>query len=198
MRTYEDLLANIESLSTSELRSLNRYYLHPLGKRACSSCKKIFVGITENFHVKKHTSSGVSYNVKCARCFNATNRARVMSNRKDAHVFIGTKVSSYASRAKHDNVPFDLSTEYLRDLWDKQNATCYYTGIPISFEKVTIRQKSPAYTTPSLDRMDPVKGYTMGNVVWCAYFINRMKNDLTYPHFIEACERVLQVHKGRS
>ena len=39
---------NIDKLSTFDLRTLNRYYLHSKNKRCCSKCKIIFDGIKEN------------------------------------------------------------------------------------------------------------------------------------------------------
>lgn len=63
---------------------------------------------------------------------------------------------------------------YLLNLWIIQNKKCYYTGI---------NMKLKGYHTNNLaftvDRINPKKGYTKGNMVLCCAIINRIKQDLT-------------------
>lgn len=192
MRTEADLLRNLSSLNAIEIRTLNRYYLHPRGQRCCSKCLKIYDNYPEHFHIKKYQNNVPSYNVHCAGCFSSKNKARIAAYRKQPHVFIKSKLSSYLSRARSVKCPFDLTAEYLIHLWEAQQGKCFYTDQEISFEYVGESGKAPHLLTPSLDRLDPEKGYTKGNVVWCAYGINRMKNDLTYEDFIFGCEHILK------
>jgi hypothetical protein len=198
MKTEQELLTQIKTLTTSELRSLNRYYLHPRGQRACSDCHQIYDGIRENFHIKKHTSSGTSYNVKCKTCFGQINRARTIEYRKDASRFIASRLTSYACRARSENILFDLDAEYLIQLWNEQDGKCFYTEHPIDFTLLTQSRAHPHLFQPSLDKKDPALGYVKGNVVWTAYVINRMKNDLDYDDFIAACSLILSVHEKRT
>ncbi len=198
MKTEQELLAQIKILTTSELRTLNRYYLHPQGKRACSGCHQVFDGIRENFHIKKYTDSGISYNVKCKSCFSATNMVRSLEYRKDAARFIKSRLASYSCRARADNIPFDLDAEYLIQLWNDQYGKCFYTEHPIDFTLITKSRAHPHLFQPSLDKKDPALGYVKGNVVWTAYVINRMKNDLDYDDFIAACSLILSVHEKRT
>lgn len=67
---------------------------------------------------------------------------------------------------------------------------CYYTGFDISFELIAESKNRPHNFTPSLDRKIPELGYTKGNVVWTAYCINRMKNDLSDSKFIDMCKLI--------
>lgn len=191
-KAFDALMQNLQSLSALELRTLNRYHLHPLDKRCCSSCRKIFDGIEENFHVKKHTSSGVSYNVKCASCFNQTNRKRIAIYRQSPEKFIQAKFASYRSRAASMGLSFNITKEHLLQLWSEQEGRCFYIGEEIDFTLTTDAGDHPHLLTPSLDRKDPNLGYTIGNVVWCSYGINRMKNNLDYETFIRACRLVLK------
>jgi len=186
---------NIQTLDVSELRTFNRYFLHPKGKRACNQCRLVFSGIGENFHIKKHTKSGISWNVKCSACFNENNRARVAEYRKTPEKFIKSKVSAYRHRAKELDVPFDLVWSKLSELYAKQGGLCYYTAEPISFESIT-GNGAPHLQTPSLDRVEPELGYVLGNVVWCSYELNRMKNEMGYKKFLQTCEKILKNSKG--
>ena len=196
MRSKDELLADLANLDSGEMRTLNRYYLHPYGQRCCSQCLTIYPDFTKHFHVKKHTSSGISYNTKCATCSNKVNRTRIAEYRKTPHVMIKSRVSGIRHRAKLLNCAFDLDAQHLIDLWDQQQGLCYYTKEVIDFSNVTDAGDTPHVLTPSLDRKDPTKGYTKGNVVWCSYGINRMKNEFDYDTFLRACQVVLDVSKS--
>lgn len=190
---YYKLISNINDLNTFDLRTLNRYYLHIIDKRACIKCRKIFEGIRENYHLLCYREGGnISYNSKCKYCQNEINRKRRIEYRKDYEKFIESKLSSYKARAKELNVPFDIDSEYLIDMFKLQKSKCYYTNEEISFENVIGDNKYPHLYQPSLDRKIPEKGYVKDNVVWCSYKLNRMKNDTPYDEFIDICRIVLE------
>tara|TARA_R100000458_G_scaffold59953_1_gene73272 strand:+ start:19557 stop:20051 length:495 start_codon:yes stop_codon:yes gene_type:complete len=156
----------------------------------CSSCGVIFKGISDNFHIKKKTKSGISWNVNCKNCANKINRVRTAKNRKNPKLFIKSKLTSYKYRAQECGVPFDLDSDYLIELFESQGGFCFYTGDEISFENISDCGTTPHHLTPSVDRVDPKLGYTKGNVVWCAYYVNRMKNDFNLDCFIKTCKLI--------
>lgn len=89
-------------------------------------------------------------------------------------------------------IQFDVSIEYLWDLFIKQNRRCRYTNKELNF-------KSRAYTsdgTASVDRLDSSKGYIEGNVQWVHKQINWMKRDLSDKEFFEWCE-IITEHKNK-
>lgn len=93
--------------------------------------------------------------------------------------------------AKKRNKDFDITIEYMNELWEKQNGICALSGIQLNIsEKVTDRTN----TTASLDRIDSSKGYVEGNVQWVHKDINRIKWGLTNEKFIDYCKRVANVH----
>lgn len=49
--------------------------------------------------------------------------------------------------------------------------------------------------TLSLDKLDPSKGYIKGNVVWCSYLINTMKQNMTEEQFYTFIEGILKFKK---
>ena len=186
----------LSTLNVSQMRTLNRYHLHPQNLRCCSKCFKIYKGIRENFHVKKYYKSGtIGFNVWCKKCKNDYGAEITAISRQNPEKFITKKLTTYKSRSKEQNRPFDLDAEYLIQLWNFQNGKCFYTGEAIDFTLTTVSQNYPHMLTPSLDRLSPMRGYVKGNVVWCSYKINRMKSDLTYKEFIELSMTVLR-NKG--
>jgi hypothetical protein len=49
---------------------------------------------------------------------------------------------------------------------------------------------------PSVDKMDPKRGYVAGNIAWVVYSINRMKSDLTEGEFISFCHNISRRYGG--
>jgi len=102
-------------------------------------------------------------------------------------------ISLYAIRqlrngAKKRGIEFNVSLEYLNDLYLKQDKRCAISGEEITFDlnnKVKDRN-----ITASLDRIDNDKGYIEGNVQWIHKEVNRMKQDFGQVHFLEMCELV--------
>ena len=70
----------------------------------------------------------------------------------------------------------DLSTDFLISIFPK-NKKCPIFGIDMEFD-------GHRDTSPSLDRVDPTKGYTKDNVLWISYLANRMKSDLSLDELI--------------
>jgi hypothetical protein len=111
----------------------------------------------------------------------------------------GTKdiSQSYIARVKQNSnrnsrhIEYNLTIEYLQDLLEKQNYKCALSGIPITGSQSTYR-KSPYYAeqTASLDRIDSLKGYIVGNVQWVHKDINEMKWSKSQDRFIELCKLV--------
>lgn len=194
MKTKEYLLQHIAELTTLELRSLNRFYLHEESKRACHICRQVFSDIDANFRVKAREAGKIKWVPSCNGCSRSVGASLSNSRRKDPTKFISSRVSSYACRARNEGRPFNLDAQYLIDLWNDQKGQCFYTDQSIDFSFTEKNSRSAHPFQPSLDKKDPNLGYVKGNVVWCAYVINRMKNDLDYDDFVAACSIIVAVH----
>lgn len=95
----------------------------------------------------------------------------------------GSHISSIRSRARKHKLDFDLSAEYLWNLYLKQNKKCIFTGIDLYFRSCSNCHDGNA----SLDRIDSSKGYIEGNVQWVYKDINFMKQAFSSQYFIEMC-----------
>jgi len=80
------------------------------------------------------------------------------------------------TRANNKNMLFDIDVLYLTELFHSQNGLCKYSSRKMSFEV-----SSP--NRLSIDRIDSNKGYIKGNVVWCCWVANNIKQDLSNQQF---------------
>lgn len=83
------------------------------------------------------------------------------------------------TRAKKNNMDFNLTEDFLKSIWVN---TCPVLGIPLYsavFESGLSRSESktkPHDNSPTVDRIDSSKGYTMDNVCIMSYRANMIKN----------------------
>ncbi len=115
--------------------------------------------------------------------------------RKDNHSFKGHEEISltFYNRVKYgaksrNNIPFNLSIEYLWQLFVNQNRKCSLSGLELTFSKFSGQSDG----TASLDRIDSSKGYIEGNVQWVHKEINFMKHQLSECRFKELCKLVTE------
>lgn len=87
---------------------------------------------------------------------------------------------------------FDLTLEFLWDLFEKQKGTCALSGLPLILECSLGDLNKNGYQrkTASLDRIDSSRGYLQENVQWVHKDINQMKSNRTDEEFIELCKAV--------
>lgn len=81
---------------------------------------------------------------------------------------------------------FDISIEYLWNLFLEQNRLCAISGVPIKFSKLS----NGSDRTASLDRINSDLGYIESNVQWVHKTINMMKNVLSVKDFYQWCKLV--------
>jgi hypothetical protein len=90
--------------------------------------------------------------------------------------------------AEKRNLIYDLTIEYLWNLYLNQNKKCALSGVNIMFGSA---QKQ----TASLDRINSNIGYVVGNVQWVDKNINLLKGDVTNDTFIKLCTDVAIYNK---
>ena len=87
-------------------------------------------------------------------------------------------------RMRRKKLAFTITHQEVWDLYLKQDRKCALTGTPISFGN------HGEETTASLDRIDPLYGYTSNNIQWVHKQINFMKGTLQQQEFIDWCRLV--------
>lgn len=109
------------------------------------------------------------------RKYRSTNKGAIM-----------TSITAAKQRSKKQGIPFDLDLEYVTNLFDKQKGLCAITG------EVMV-PKSKDRMSPSLDKINPSKGYVKGNVQWLTWKANMIKQDLNMEELRDFCTKVLQL-----
>lgn len=118
------------------------------------------------------------------------NRERLLENDRNRYK---TDVKRYTyhmmkraeKRAKAKNLPFDLEVS---DLIIPE--VCPILGIKLEIGS----GRGPSDSSPSLDRIDPEKGYTKSNVMIISMKANKIKSDV----LVEDIEKVLNFLKQRT
>jgi hypothetical protein len=97
-------------------------------------------------------------------------------------------IRMFKTQADLKNKKWDVSLEYLGDLYEKQNGKCIYTGWELEING------SKQSKTASLDRIDSSKGYIKGNVQWVHKDVNIAKNKLSHDDFLKLCKAITKLN----
>jgi hypothetical protein len=93
----------------------------------------------------------------------------------------GTYWKTIKNHAKQRGRDFNISIEYIWDLFIQQNRKCAISNLDIHLN-INSRVQ-----TASLDRINSSSGYIIGNVQWLHKIINKIKNNLSDQDFISYC-----------
>lgn len=115
-------------------------------------------------------------------------RCRAWKGYKDISGYYWTSLQSAAAKKGY----YDITIEYIWDLFEKQQGRCKLSGLPIVLETSLGSMNKNGYQkrTASLDRIDSSKGYLKENVQWVHKDINQMKSSRSDKVFIELCKAV--------
>ena len=89
--------------------------------------------------------------------------------------------------AKKRSIEFNVTIEYLWNLFQKQDGKCALSKLPIELKPTKI---GGIERTASVDRIDSSKGYIEGNIQWVHKNINFMKQTSSQAEFIKFCKLV--------
>lgn len=84
---------------------------------------------------------------------------------------------SARARAKAKNLPFNIDNGYIRSIISSH---CPIFGTPLEWSARRGGKPGALPNSPSLDRIDPSKGYVKGNVWIISYRANAIKNDASH------------------
>lgn len=158
-------------------------------EKQCPKCKQIFP--VEMFHKNKSKRSGLSS--YCKNCdkerrrnwYADTGKQWVKDYAKANPVLIKTKnlIGDARRRAKKKNLPCDIDLDYVR-LIVGENAEfashCPVFKVPLEWSCQRANGNNPLPNSPSLDRIDPSKGYVKGNVWIISHRANTIKSNASH------------------
>ena len=126
--------------------------------KTCYKCKET-KPLTE-FHKSALTKDGYGNDCKMCRRNNYLKR----KNKNPLHTYWIAK----RSECKQKGISFNLTEDYLKDIWTN---SCPVFGTPMV---IGTGSRGDGYNS-HLDRIDPEKGYVIGNVAWISGRANRIK-----------------------
>ena len=85
-------------------------------------------------------------------------------------------IYNFKKRAKLAGVPFDLEPQDIKNKLNLTNTKCPVLGVSMEISKLGAKNND---LTPSIDRIDPKKGYVKDNIIVVSMRANRIKNDAT-------------------
>ena len=103
----------------------------------------------------------------------------------------GKQFSTIRRGAKKRNLEFNITIEYIWNLFIKQDRKCMYSGVELQFNNYILGKE----TTASLDRIDSNLGYTEGNVQWIHKELNFMKQELSEERFFNWIKLIYEYKK---
>jgi hypothetical protein len=113
------------------------------------------------------------------------NKEQILAKRKIMRKKPLTKAQRIARikrSATKRGLPWNLSNDFIENL----QSTCFYSGVPLSFQP---HNKDVL----SFDRIDSsIKSYEDTNTVPCSWIVNRMKTNHSVEEFLDLCESVVK------
>jgi hypothetical protein len=111
----------------------------------------------------------------------------------------GQYISELKGKARDRQLKWDeeVTVKYLWELFIKQDKKCALTGLDLIFQGHRDKLKGLEQTA-SLDRIDSLKGYEIGNLQWVHKDVNKIKNNLSEERLFELCELIVQRRKLKS
>lgn len=107
------------------------------------------------------------------------------------NIMFGKAVQNAGYRAERKGVPFEISKEYVINLFKDQGGRCFYSDIEMNIVKKNESRTHDPFKM-SLDCVIPELGYVEGNVVWCAYCVNALKLKMSAHDMIGVCRNIVK------
>ena len=165
------------------------------GEKVCEGCN-IVKGLNEfKFNENKEREYKV-FNKLCKECFKKnrnTKRNEKILNASLKEFFeillipdARNRTNGFNKKNPDNQREFNITSEYLVNIWEQQQGKCYYSGRDLQYNKIKEDLPEDKRIHPervSIDRIDSKKGYIEGNIVLCCWTANNIKQDLSIEEF---------------
>lgn len=158
-------------------------------KKRCGKC-----GLTKALsEFSPHPSCRDGVRGTCKPC--ASELAKQWQRKKKASLrgYLHVLLSATRNRARSSRVPFDLTLDYLVELWEGQAGKCAVSGL--SFQRSRSKWVRNPYN-PSLDRIIPMDGYVRGNVRFVLDAVNVALNEWGLQEVLPIFAAIVQRHRS--
>lgn len=158
------------------------------GLLRCHLCNKYLP--VDNFGTSDHYPYRDNHDARCKECRTKQTNERKKKYSGDYALskMLQMRYLSARDRAKRKSLPFNITKEYLKELWDKQGGKCAICGIPMTFEQCNGRTP----TNVSIDQINHKEGYVIGNIQLVCMAVNQMKSDLEMGDLYVFCKAILE------
>lgn len=144
----------------------------------------------DNFGLSDHYPYRDNHDARCRKCRTKKANERKKKYPEDIALtkmlqmrFLGAR-----NRSKRQNIPFNITKEYLLELWKKQDGRCAISNIKMTFEQCNGRTP----TNVSIDQINHKDGYTIGNVQLVCMAVNQMKSDMLMEDLYRFCQAIIE------
>jgi hypothetical protein len=165
-----------------EDKPLTEYYKRSDSKGFRSHCKKCcgdYQDIICSVCGKEHSHYSVGRkSLVCVDCY---------PKYRQAYLLI--ELAKY--RAKQRQIKFNLTLDWVLE----RLTSCPKTGIPFTFGDNGGNYKTRAATTPSIDKIDPTKGYTPENCQVVCWWYNVSKQQFNDEEVYELCKATVTMYE---
>ena len=97
-------------------------------------------------------------------------------------------------RAIKQNLEFNITVDYLKYLWNNQNGKCALSNLDMTY----IFNSGRIPTNVSIDKINPSKGYIMGNIQLVCMACNQIKSDLSEKEMYNFCKSIVEVYENKN
>ena len=165
--------------------------------KECRTCGEV-KPLTDFPYQRKHGWRGTgagNYRLDCKECVAAAARAyrktytpqggEAKRNRTVLESAIQARTQDAKIRAVKGGLAFDITPEYMHELFVASGGKCALSGLPMELDKGSLG-------VLSIDQIEAGLGYTRGNVQWLRWDVNRAKGEMGTLQFIDLCRSVVR------
>lgn len=154
----------------------------------CHICGE-YLPVTE-FGFSDHYPYRDNHDARCRKCRTkqANEKKKNYSGDYALVKILQMRFLAARDRAKKKNLPFNITKDYLKKLWDEQNGKCAVSGIEMTYS--ICEGRTP--TNVSIDQINPNNGYTKGNIQLVCMAVNQIKSDLQMDDVYRFCKAILE------
>tara|TARA_R110000824_G_scaffold78135_1_gene197337 strand:- start:510 stop:1055 length:546 start_codon:yes stop_codon:yes gene_type:complete len=165
--------------------------------KVCSKCKEwklFYMYGARRQAIDKHKSWCKKCECQTISAYRSSPKGKETTARYNAKNWEQKRVKDAKKRAKSRNLPFNLTTEYIKSI-APPDMICPALGIQM---KVGENVKNSKIRSPSLDRLIPELGYIKGNVIVVSTRANILKRDATLEELMQVAKFYEKVFKEQN